>query len=277
MTNGIEAFGATGKARTQTSGSGRSSGPDVSDYIPSENVVKFLTAAVKAGNGVAEFQVLGSNAARVSDLIEGTDNDAVRDILEGLQDDGVETVSLEGLFDVELEANGYEFIGTPPLLNETDREEFSQLDDETKAMYNDDDIYPYGDEDNGLKAYITKPEWLEVEAEGRINEPIINIVNMAMNGYYLPEIMAEFNGDEPVRLKASIGRNHNNKDENGNVDELSKRRHVAFSVERTSKTLDRIVSAAKNVGTIGDDDVENLKDGKITLEDIRDKVEANRE
>lgn len=273
-------FGSTGKAREKTSsGTSQSSGTTITVEKPPWEVVNFLLNAVDFGNGVAEFPVWASNATDFETLIEGVEDDEVVSILEEVAE-YAETASLEDLFSVELEDEGIEFIGTEPLLNETERGEFSDLSDEIKERYNEDDKYVYGDEDNGLKAYIVKPDWLEVVREGRIDDTVINHVNYVINGYWYPEIQDFVDAEDVTRLKAQVGRNHNHQDEDGNTDEFSKRRHVAFSFEQTATTSDRIVSSAgpKNgVGTISEETVERYQEGEADLEDIAAEIEESRE
>lgn len=277
MTDDISAFGATGKAKARTGGGGGSSTPSVTVERPPESVLEFLMAAVRAGDGVAEYPVLASNAAQVADLIEATDNEDVIRLLDSLEGDGVETVSLEDFFGADLEGEGVEFVGTPPLLNEKDRGEFSDLDDEIQDRYQDEDIYSYGDPDNGLKAYIVEPEWLDIVREDRIDDAIINNVNYALNGHWYPEVREATEGDEPTRFKVQIGRNHNHTDEDGNVDEMAKRRHVAFTFEQSETTDQRVLSAAHNVGNISEEDVEAYQDGELDLDDIADLIRENRD
>lgn len=273
------AYGATGIAPEETTGGrGGRSGPTIQVDPPQPEVVSFLLNAVQAGNGVAEFAVWASNAPKFSDLAEAAENEEVISVLEDVSE-FAETASLEDLLGVGLEAEGIEFIGTEPLLNEGDKGQFSDLDAEIKERYNDDDIYSYGDEENGLKKYIVKPDWLDIVREDRIDDTVINHSNIVLNGHYYPEIREFVNSDEATRLKASVGRNHNHQDNDGNVDHFSKRRHVAFSFESSGSTADRIVSAAgptNGVGHLDEEDVERYQNGDIDLDDVADLIEENR-
>lgn len=277
MTEGIQAFGATGKAKPKSTGTSRSTGPTVTVQRPDINVVRFLMAAVRAGDGVAEYPVLAENAVHVSDLLEAAEDESVVELLEGLDQAEIETVSLEDFFGVDLSGKGIEYVGTPPLLNEGDEGEFSELSQDVKDLYQDEDIYSYGEEENGLKKYILDPEWLEAEREGLLDDTVINHVNYALNGYYYPEIRQEIGGEEPARFKVQIGRNHNHTDEDGNVDEFSKRRHVAFTFETSATTDKRIISAAKNVGTIDQEAVQAYEAGEVDLDDIAEIILENRD
>lgn len=277
MADNANPFGATGKARPKSAGTGGSTGPSITLGQPSLSVVRFLDAAIHFGGGLAEFPVWSSNAQRVDDLAEATEDEEVLELLQGLQEDGIEVVSFEDFFSVDLEGEGVEFVGTPPLLKEKGDGEYSELDEETKGLYTDDDIYVYGEEENGLKAYILEPDWLDSHREGKIDGNVINMANYVLNGFYYDVIQNLSGQDTPSRMKVSIGRSYNHRDEEGDVDEFAKRRHVSFTYETSESTDQRIISAAKFVGALSEDDIEGLESGELDLDDVADRVAEHRD
>lgn len=269
--------GTTGGSRTEDSTpSGDSTSPSVSVEKPTTSAVEYIIEAVEANGGVAEIPVFDSDAESVGELAEADLDDPWDSILSGMAN-SVDSISLESIFGVDLSGQEVEYVGTPPLLNEKNKSEFSDLDEETQDRYPDDEKYSYGDPENGLKSYITAPDWLDVETEGRIKKSVVSDATEVLNAYHYPEIYDRFHNGSDVRLVVGVGRKSNHVDENGDVDEFSKRRHVSFSTERGSSSLKRVVNQAERQGMIDEDDKEAWQDGELDGEDIAELIRQNRE
>ena len=275
--SGVNPFGASGGARTDKSGSGSgSSTPTISLDKPDVSVARYIIAAIRGNGGLAEFPVFREDAVSFAELLEAEIPDDVRDMIEDLPD-SVETASFEDFFGVDLSDNGVKYVGTPPLLNEGDKSEYSDLSDEEKEAYTDADIYTYGDESNGLKKYVVKPDWVEIDRSGELDDDVIYEASTIMNGYFYPEFVDMIEDVDGARISVGQGRGHNHKDEDGNTDEFSKRRHVAFAVENGKASLDKVLSALHNVGFVKDEEYDNYPDEDLTTERLVEIAEDSRD
>ena len=272
--SGQNALGGFGGKEQKSGSSGGSSGPSISLETPHEAVVDFILYGVEAGNGFYEWHVFDEDATEVSAILEGEVPDDLRDILERFPED-VTHLSFESFFQVDLAGEGIEYVGTVPLLNEGDKDEWSELDDDVKEQYSDELIYKYGEEENGLKSYIPKPDWIDVVENDKVDDSVIYEASTILNGLFYPAIWNELYTGEPVKLGVGIGRNQKHEDEDGEVDEFEKRRAVAFAKQTGKSSGSSVVTAMENMGTIDEQTATAFEDGEMTLAQVVNGISSD--
>jgi len=247
--NGTNAFGATGESKQRTTGgSGGRETRDTRVSVPDESTVEYILAAVEAGQGLAEFPLHREEAVSVEELAEETENETAEELLEDLPE-SVETLSFEDFFGLDLEEDGYEYIGTEPKLNEADKGEWSDLSEEEKEKYQDEDIYKHGDPDKGKKSYMTAPDWVEIVRDNRIDGESVYEASTILNGHFYPLVYSHLSEGEKgglARLAVGVGKSYNNDDEFG------KRKNVSFSIQEGKSTKERVLKAIRNAQPCGD-------------------------
>jgi hypothetical protein len=270
------AFGATGQAKQRTaSTTGTRETRDTRVSVPDESVVEYILAAVGAGDGLAEFPLHREDAVSVEELAEDTENETVTELLEALPED-VETLSFEDFFGLDLEEDGYEYVGTEPKLNESDNDEWSDLPEEEKEKYEDEDVYKYGDPENDLKAYMPEPDWVGIVRDNKIDGESIYEASTAINGMFYPEAYSHLNDDQRegmARIGVGVGKSYNN------ADEFEKRKHVSFTFQEGKSTQSRVLKAIRNMQPCGDytnELVELYESGELDNDEFVQELTDNR-
>jgi len=265
--SGQNPFGASGGAKQKSSSSSSSSGPSISLATPPREVAKFIVMGVDNLGGLAEWPVFDEDAQEVATMLEADLPEDVRELLEAFPEDTTH-LSFESFFQVDLAGEGVEYVGTPPLLNEGDKDEWSDLPEDVKDKYEDGDIYKYGDPDNDLKSYIPKPGWVELVREDKVEDSIIYEASTILNGVYAPLIRDYLYTGEPVKLGVGIGRDHNHQGDDGEADEFGKRQNVAFAKQTGKSSAGSVVTAMENMGTISEDTASDFEDGALDFLEV---------
>lgn len=265
----VSDFGGNGESKQRTTaGSDGREGRDSNVSVPDQSVVEWILEAVQAGDGLVEFPLHREDAVNVSELAEDTENDRVQELLDELPD-SVETLSFEDFFGLDLEADGYEYIGTEPKLNETDKNEFTNLSDEKKEVYQDEDIYKHGKPDKGKKAYMTAPDWVEIVRNNDIDGESVYRASTVLNGHFYPLIYEYLSEDEKAglaRLSVGVGKSYNNEDE------FAKRKSVSFSIQEGKSTAKRVFNALEQEVGLDSEVRGDWNDGQIDSDDVVDVV-----
>lgn len=272
--------GTTGGAKSDKSTGSRSrSERKVSLDAPLPVWADYVLDAADGNNGYAEFPLRDENAADLSELAEGEYGEPWDDYFEALADE-YEFLSIDDVFNAELEENDVSYMGTPDLISvdrtfDGDRSELTKEDlfsaenedgeliipEDTQDDYTDDDLYVHGNPDNNIRAYIPAPEALEVVHSGELDSQLQSDINTVLIRAFYDKTQEWANenikGPSAVaRLKVSKGRKSDHMvDEDGNpvdpneydgemfVDENDRLRYGAFSVEQTSDTGKTVLNA----------------------------------
>lgn len=251
----------------------------VSLETPEPVVIDYILEAIKAEKGYSEWALTNDNATELDELAsqefgdpwdgyfeemaEHYDYLSVDDWFGGvISDKGIEYIGTESLFSVDYllegndeadraEADWETLIGLPDPDGRYAPEGEPVISEEDAGEYQPEDIYPYGDEDRGLKAYIPAPDMLEVlHGEGH-NSNIQSQINTILARDFFDQVMdwalENINAlDQPVRLKASKAKRKNHlieEDGNERVDEVARMQYVGFSVEVSEDTGKAILNA----------------------------------
>ena len=262
-------IGTTGGAKDKSSsGSSSSSGPSLSLEKPPRAVAEFIVYVMRQENQpITEFPAFDEDAKEVAPLREADLGDELNDIVSRIPE-SVEYQSFESFFSANFDEAEVDYVGTPVLLNEREKGEWSDLPDEVKEQYEDGDLYKYGDPDNDMKKYVPAPDWVEVVREGRIEDSLIYEAATQLNGHYFKMLWDAFYNGEPIKWSVGIGKNHNHQTEDGEPDEKAKRKNVSFAAGGGASAFDSAVTAMGNVGTLDEDVVDDFEDGAIDMAGI---------
>lgn len=250
----------------------------------SQAAVDYLLESIRANNGVAEIPVRGSDGASVGELAAEDYGEPWNGIFERLVED-CDTISFEDFFGADLEENGIEYLGTPPLIQTRDRgdgkddiespkglvEEIDGFEQADLEAYSSDSLYPHGDPSKGLKKYVPHPDWAEDVDNGKFASNLQNKANQSTTARWFGYVdgVVDSPSGERTRLVARKGRRQNNETEEGRLSS------VAFMLETTESVPDRVVSAFFHEGKIDQETREKYDSGQLDLAEVLDIAESD--